>query len=606
MQRTVTLITCTFLLLIAGCTGRGDAAREAQVTDSIVSEAVTNSLVAGNAEWALAIVDSAEAAGGLGHFDAELFRAKVYRFDESTMDTARTLCKKLLEKSGLSPKQKAEVLDVLVYVSRMKQDDDGLLNYGMQYIEVCQQMGETVCALGTQTEMGNALIRLGRSDEGMAKIDDAIAQLDRVHRFNETDACIRAMKSKIRTLNDLGRYAEVIPVAERMVEKLNDYGQHPADYDDGALNQPTDERRPGYIDFYTGQAYAFMAYAYAMQGTSLNQSNNQAITQSKRCLALFEQTNYSKTPNGRKLISSTWCQLGMYDKMLAFYDELDAKWGSDTLHSDYAIMLLNRATAARAQGNYRASDAYMQRYANLLKTLNDSERLATAQEYAARYHEQEQQAALLKAQAARRNMGTIAILLGLIVIGLTVVVVILIRQRRDIRQKNAVLTREITERIEYEELYRQLATTSLTPDPSPSEEESEVQGVSTPLSARRGAGGEACELGEAALFELLSRIIKDEHLYLDPLFGRESLESRFRISKERLGAAFAKGSPYGSIQGFLGEVRLQHAAKLLAEQPDLPIADVATQSGFASYVVFARNFKQRFALTPTDFRKKNA
>ena len=99
MQRTVTLITCTFLLLIAGCTGRGDAAREAQVTDSIVSEAVTNSLVAGNAEWALAIVDSAEAAGGLGHFDAELFRAKVYRFDESTMDTARTLCKKLLEKS---------------------------------------------------------------------------------------------------------------------------------------------------------------------------------------------------------------------------------------------------------------------------------------------------------------------------------------------------------------------------------------------------------------------------------------------------------------------------------------------------------------------------
>ena len=49
---------------------------------------------------------------------------------------------------------------------------------------------------------------------------------------------------------------------------------------------------------------------------------------------------------------------------------------------------------------------------------------------------------------------------------------------------------------------------------------------------------------------------------------------------------------------------LQHRAKLLVENPEMSINEVATASGYGSYAVFSRNFKQRFTITPTEFREQ--
>ena len=577
--------------LAVGCTGAGvgENGRKPQAADTLYTAEKVRETFYQDPERALPMVDSAERLGTMDRTEATLLRARIYSNDEATLDETRTLCRQLLAEGGLTAIQQTEALDMLVYVARMRDDDEGILKYGMQYINACRQMGNDAEALFMQSEMGEALIRLGRTDEGFAKMDDAIAQLDRVRRFAELDACVRAMKGKIRSLDKQNRYEEIIPVAERIIEKMSDYGEHPADYDDGSNHMPADERRPGYIDWYTGQAYAFMAYAYAMMAdnqSTLNTQNNPKA-QARRCLALFEQTAYSNTVGGKKMISATWCLLGEYDKMLAFYDELEARWGSDTLHNDYAIMLRDRATAARAKGNYHASDAYMQRYANLLKKLNDSERLAAAQEYAARYHEQEQQLALEQEQAAKHRMAMIIIFLGVLTLMAIAFIVITLRQLRDIRKKNAVLTKEIADRLEYEELYRQTLANNVG------------------ASAKVPTPDELAVMGDAALFEYLRGVIFDEELYHDPLFDRQQLEDRFHISKERIGAAFAHGSPYGSLKGYLIEVRLEHAAKLLTEQPDMPVADVADACGFGSATVFNRNFKQRFTMTPSEFRNKN-
>lgn len=592
MQRTVNLITCTLLvLLMAACTGRGDTEREPQASDTLYTVEKVWKTFGQDPERALVILDSAERLGNTNRTDATLVRAHIYSNNESTKDTARTLCMQLLAEGGLKAKQQAEVLDMLVYVARMRDDDEGILKYGMQYINACRQMGNEAEALFMQSEMGEALIRLGRTDEGFAKMDDAIAQLDRVRRFAEFDACVRAMKGKIRSLDKQKRYEEIIPVAERIIEKMSDYGEHPADYDDGSNHMPADERRPGYIDWYTGQAYAFMAYAYAMMAdnqSTLNTQNNPKA-QARRCLALFDKTDYSNTIGGKKMISATWCLLGEYDKMLAFYDELEAAWGADTLHSDYAIMLRDRATAARAKGNYHASDAYMQRYASLLKTLGDSERLAAAQEYAARYHEQEQQLALEKEQAAKKRLGSLVVFLGIIVLLAALAIVIILRQAFSIRKKNAVLSKEISERIGYEEKYiSSMHNTDIQ------NSEFKTQNSNADLSA----------CSDRELFDYIRKMVSEENLHLDPQFGRDQLVERLGMSKERIGAAFAQGSEYGNISNFLNEARLFHSTKLLTEHPEMPIAEVAAASGFSNRVVFSRNFKERFAMTPSEFRSK--
>jgi AraC-like DNA-binding protein len=109
---------------------------------------------------------------------------------------------------------------------------------------------------------------------------------------------------------------------------------------------------------------------------------------------------------------------------------------------------------------------------------------------------------------------------------------------------------------------------------------------------------------DTRLFEYLREIIVREELWQDPLFDRRQLAERFHISKERIGSAFAHGGPYGSLRAFLIELRLAHAAKLLTEHPEQPVSEVAAACGFGSATVFNRNFKQCFAITPTEFREK--
>lgn len=595
------ILYIVIVILSASCGGHENE-REPQTSDTLYTAEKVRDTFYQDPQRALVILDSAERLGNINRTEATLLRAHFYSNNEATLDSSRTLCIQLLAEGSLKAQQQAEVLDILVYVARMRGDDEGLLKYGMLYIEACRQLDNGAEALLMQSEMGESLIRLGRTDEGFAKMDDAIAQLDRVRRFAEFDACVRAMKGKIRSLDKQKRHEEIIPVAERIIEKMSDYGEHPADYDDGSERMPTEERRPGYIDWYTGQAYAFMAYAYGMMAdnqsapNTLNNQNNPK-TKARRYLSLFNQTDFSHTQNGKKMISATWCLLGEYDKMLAFYDELEAAWGADTLHSDYAIMLRDRATAARAKGNYHASDAYMQRYASLLKTLGDSERLATAQEYAARYHEQEQQLALEKEQAAKKRLGMVVVFLGILTMMAIVSIVIIVRQLLSIRQKNAVLTKEISERISYEEKYLQLVGSGECVVDS--KREQMLPTAHYPLPTQ-----ELEELSDSELFDYIRKVVSDENLHLDPQFGRDQLVERLQLSKERIGAAFAQGSDYGNISNFLNEARLFHSTKILTEHPEMPIAEVAAASGFSNRVVFFRNFKERFAMTPSEFRSK--
>ena len=108
---------------------------------------------------------------------------------------------------------------------------------------------------------------------------------------------------------------------------------------------------------------------------------------------------------------------------------------------------------------------------------------------------------------------------------------------------------------------------------------------------------------DTELFLRLREVILRDQLYLDPRLDRQALVDRFGLSKERIGAAFAKGSPYKSLIDFLTDCRLPYAAKLLSTRLDLSIADVAQKSGFPSADTFGRNFKQKYALTPSQFRE---
>ena len=80
------------------------------------------------------------------------------------------------------------------------------------------------------------------------------------------------------------------------------------------------------------------------------------------------------------------------------------------------------------------------------------------------------------------------------------------------------------------------------------------------------------------------------------------LTDRFGLTKERLGSLFVQYSDARNVAAFINGLRLAHAAHLLTTQLDMDIREVAAASGFGSHQYFSTCFKQRFGLSPTDYR----
>ena len=93
-----------------------------------------------------------------------------------------------------------------------------------------------------------------------------------------------------------------------------------------------------------------------------------------------------------------------------------------------------------------------------------------------------------------------------------------------------------------------------------------------------------------------------EGLYLNPNCDRQMLTDRFGLTKERLGSLFVQYSDAKNVSAYINGLRLAHAAHLLTTQPELDIREVAAASGFGSHQYFSTCFKQRFGLSPTDYR----
>lgn len=109
-------------------------------------------------------------------------------------------------------------------------------------------------------------------------------------------------------------------------------------------------------------------------------------------------------------------------------------------------------------------------------------------------------------------------------------------------------------------------------------------------------------LTDEQLFQHIHDVIVRERLFLDPSFGRQTIIDRFQLSKERVGAIFSKSSEHSKLSGYVQQFRLEYAAKLLIEQPEKSIVQIASDCGFSSHTYFRARFRQHFGLSPSDFR----
>lgn len=565
-------------LAVAGCSKSGADKPTPNPTDTVYTVEAAMAIYDQEPEQALQIIDSAELVGNIKHDLAQFLRATVFCKStvEQNPDSAQQILLELWDSKYVENLSNREmVLDLLMSLARMRGDNEQWLHWATEKADCCRQEGDETETLRTEAEIGAVLTQLGEVERGLSKLNGAIASLDNQRHFNEMDACIVSLKRKIAVYIQLERQEENIPLAHRIIEKINDYRGHRKEYADGSYRMPpNDEEFEKYCTFYTAQAHCFLAQAYATMDK---------MDSARYYLALYERSDFGKSFIGQRMMGPTLCLVGEYGKMLAIYDKIEARVGNDTVSEDYLVILYGRAMAAQAAGNYRSAASYWQRHSALYHLWHMQQQDGMAYHYAARYHLQEEkmEGERLKAKGEKsRNMAIVVSSFALLV---ALFCVWLLFQRRAMKRKNKVLVEQIAEAAKWKA-------------------ESEKWKMDTELEVKKHLSPD--KMTDEELFEYLNERIRAERLFLNPDMSRQTLMDKYHITDRRIGAAFSKGSPNSSLPDFICELRIEYACHLLTNRPDLNIGEVAAASGFSNANTFSRYFRRKLDVTPSYYRSQ--
>ena len=172
----------------------------------------------------------------------------------------------------------------------------------------------------------------------------------------------------------------------------------------------------------------------------------------------------------------------------------------------------------------------------------------------------------------------------LVALGATLAIIYSLRKQRDAAmQEVATITQRLTD-IEKKLEQAQGAT-----------QEEQKKMPATPQEDLSG-------MTDEELFQYLTKIIKEQELYRWPDFNRSAVMQHFSLSAARVGAAFVQGGGQ-SLPEFVRNCRLDHACRLMVEQPTMSFVEVGNDSGYQRTTTFYHDFKARFGMTPAEYRK---
>ncbi len=527
-----------------------------------------------NPERALTLLDSALILGNISDYRGQFIRAKIYckSLMEQRLDSAIFICTTLLAHDSVrnEPAEQENILDMLIAANRAKHDNEAYLRWATQKAEICLQEGEETELWRTKADIGYLMTCLGQTDEGIKLLGESISHLDSPGSIDRMDAFVVACKRKINALSDLKRYDEVIPLGQRILDRMNHYGQHAKDYAEDShrlswSDNPSDRNR--YMDFSRAQAWGFMAHAHAMLSEK---------AKAKEYLSLFDNSRYGKTYSARRMIAPTQMALGMYDEALGTYNEMERRMAGDTLNDDYALILRNRAIAAHSRGHIAEAYDYQARYAALSKAVSESLHKSEAHDFAARYRLQEEQLKTQEAEATSHLKNIIIVACLLLFVIAVAISIYYYRQKRIISEKNRALVRLIN---------------GIPPTLPDDDDDQNEEGNSDNFSAT-----------EDSLFFDIDAAIRHEQLYTRVSLQRQDIIDRFGINRHELNDTIGSHTNGLSFPQYINAIRIEEAKRLLDSQPDITLTAIAEAVGFTP-ANLREQFKRRYGMTPGEYRK---
>lgn len=321
---------------------------------------------------------------------------------------------------------------------------------------------------------------------------------------------------------------------------------------------------------------------------------------------------------------------------------LDARYNLLSGDEEYSMNILTRlaATAAdndlrlralrlmagvkEARKDYRGALALSQQAGLLADSVFSAWKLDNALQLSAFYKERELRGELLGHKVEIRFQRTVILFAFILVALLSALGVIALIRNKAVKRRNLALVKLIED-------YREAGKTSVEEAGGVSAESAAVgfgnaavaaageqvcdgEGVCAAAGEEAGeasgsvAGESAGPVGDSeanrADYIALRDLVRKNNLFLDTTLTRDKVVQLSGMNRNRLARVIQEYSGT-NFSGFINLMRLDYSLTLL-EKGDSTVESVALDSGFGNVRTYHRLFKERFGMTPAEYREASA
>ena len=609
----IAIIVVTTLSILTSCSGKDDKNQNKIPPKKVCTHGDSLALAArfsGDFEHFLAVTDSLAEAGELSPIRADGYRGVAY-FQMGQMDKCIETFRRVVETENPPAEDFWEYVHAgtnLVIMLTTDRDYDNAMRTALLLIEKLENVDSPDCAGELQT----LYLCLGDTQMMLERHKDAAQSYNEAYKWvlqTPNDSTNRPLAASIETLENIA------------VSHLNHHMNEAGVWVDRMDSLVTlYEQQPKVIE---KEVKALRALVTLHRAQVLQMRGQEA--EAARYYAEYTKSDYAQRLDGRIDGCEYLMSARRYAEAADIYTNLDQfirEWGYDYDLETIGHNLLPKFRANYLSGRKDSALRVAMQIAEVYDSALVRQKRNESAELATIYDTQGKERKILEQRAENRLMTAISIAVTCLALLILAFAVYIFYQWRNSKKKNRVLVDQINETLEYKKKYRELKQkTQTSPLPLPEMEGSvnsqdemtndkHVEEVTTSLPLREEQRGgssviisDMTELTDEQLFLCLRDLIENEQLFLKSDFGRQTLIEHTGLSKERIGAAFAQGSNSVSLPAYVRELRLDYAARLMNDQPDIAVELVSQASGFANADTFTRNFRAKFGMTPTTYKQ---
>ncbi len=557
-------------------------------SDSLYTYKYINGIYMSEPERALNLLEGAESKKTLPLRIINELRSKAYRNMYMTK-LAFVYARKSYLLDSISQKDPKHLLKMTVDLAELAllmSDHKESMRYALGGLKLAQKEKDKGAEGKLLFCIGENKWQLSFKEEAYDYFDKAIKQLQGAETKLEMAMLSYFYGMKMDYLLNDSRTEEALEVGLKCEKLLKSIARLP-------------EKNEAFLDLQYTYLYAKMSYICYLEGE---------YEQAEKYYQQYLSTKNAYTPDGQTYGIPYLLKSKQYRKVVDRCQDFKKlmQQQQDTVNLQYISILQKEVKAYLGLKDFEKVAALRESIISITDSVNSKDKQNAALELDAIYKATGQEEYIAEQTFQLRVRNILLAFLGCITFLTLFMLWRIWRHSTIVKYKNKMLAKFINEKLARKEDADELLIEEETEDPvvvpldlEPDEESSEKNDLSLDEVSENHDEEEA---ENKKIFKDLNRIVVQDQLYLSPELSREDLAQIVHLNNARF-ARMIKENTGTNFNGYVNELRINYAIKLLKRHPNYTIRAIADEAGFNSTPILYSMFKKKTGMTPYEFKK---